>query len=738
MANPLILRLLIQARSDGTGFAQTRSEIATLERSLRGLQSLAISALSFAGVGLGAGAVIQLADAYANMAGRLRLATQYTGDFDQMLAALRKSAADTRSDLQGTVDLFAKMSPALAAIGINGQSSVDVITTINQAVGLSGASAQAAAAALYQLGQGFGAGALRGEELNSVLEQTPALARAIADGIGVPIGELRKLGEQGELTAERVAQALQRVAPQVADDFSRLPVTVGQALTSLQNELLIYIGQTDSAAGGTSALSSVILELAAAFRDGAPPIVAFTEFVKTMVNGLDGAYRMIQIVGIGLAGYAAAAKAALTGDFDGARDIWLQLGKDIDAVLQRKLLTDRKVEQSEVDSTKKRELLANQLAAQKKRLADAVAYESGKASDSVVAKDKANIDKRIADQQRLVDAVRSAWQATLAEIDKARQKQTDLLKEAGDYRQRGQDAAFNARLKNMSPEQQVTAKKSRLDDLAGQGNYESARARVAAIEGDAKRYDALAGTAEKKLLSALALAEEVGDATKAEALGNELAKLKEAGAKLEGKKATDAQSLAEQQAAMLNDLQAKLEKMKADARSIEVKAEVEDAKNKISGLEQQIAALPDSKTITVNVVTNGSLPAAAADMAVPARAYGGPLPGVAPHDRADNMLYLGTPGEWVIQRPAVRFWGPEFMAAINAMRMPRFAFGGELGGSMVSRLRVPSITPAGAGRSAPDVFDFGALGKVRVSKTSDTAKDVAAVLKRAALGWGNR
>lgn len=230
MANPLILRLLIQARSDGTGFAQTRSEIATLERSLRGLQSLAISALSFAGVGLGAGAVIQLADAYANMTGRLRLATQYTGDYDQVLAALRKSALDTRSSLQGSVDLFTKMSPALAGIGISGQRAVNIVTTINQAVALSGVSAQAVEAALVQLGQGFGSGTLRGEELNSVLEQTPALAQAIADGLGVPIGALRGLAEAGELTSERIAAALEKSAEDVRKNFDQLPQTVSSAL----------------------------------------------------------------------------------------------------------------------------------------------------------------------------------------------------------------------------------------------------------------------------------------------------------------------------------------------------------------------------------------------------------------------------------------------------------------------------------------------------------------------------
>lgn len=76
-----------------------------------------------------------------------------------------------------------------------------------------------------------------------------------------------------------------------------------------------------------------------------------------------------------------------------------------------------------------------------------------------------------------------------------------------------------------------------------------------------------------------------------------------------------------------------------------------------------------------------------------ARAHGGPLPGQAPHDRADNMIYAGTPGEWVIQKPTVRYYGDNIMAALNAGRIPRerlqgFAYGGKVGGGASSSTAV--------------------------------------------------
>ena len=213
MANNLSLKLIIDGTATGAlkALAQVQSGTAGVESQLKRLQDAGRNALQFFGVGLGISELIRLADTYTQMTSRLKLVTQYTGDFDTVFAGLADSARATRSDLAGTVDLFTKISPALRGIGLNGAQSVGVITTINQAIGISGASAQSAAAALLQLGQGLGAGALRGEEFNSVMENTPGLAQAIADGLGVPIGELRKLAEEGKLTADTVAGALQKV-----------------------------------------------------------------------------------------------------------------------------------------------------------------------------------------------------------------------------------------------------------------------------------------------------------------------------------------------------------------------------------------------------------------------------------------------------------------------------------------------------------------------------------------------
>ena len=747
MANNLSLKLIIDGTATGAlkALGQVQSGVTGVEKQIKGLQDLGRNALQFAGVGLGISELIRLADTYTQMTGRLKLVTQYTGDFDTVFTGLADSARATRSDLSGTVDLFVKMSPALRGIGLNGAQSVGVITTINQAIGISGASAQSAAAALLQLGQGLGAGALRGEEFNSVMENTPGLAQAIADGLGVPIGELRKLAEEGKLTADTVAGALQKVAPQIEADFVRMPKTVSQALTGLKTEFLLFVGATDQASSSSSTLATVIGAVAQEFREAGPAVTAFSETLKALVNGFDAVYRMIKIVGLGLAGYAAAAKAALTGNFDEAKTIWRELGKDVEDVLLKPLLTEPKATAAAVDSAKKRESLQAQLAVQVEKLEAQKLYVATGALDKISAKEKESISARIADQQRLVDAVRSAWQASLKEAESAADKAADLLDKARQKRNSTADKVTNLRNKDLSPEEQAQAATDQAQDLFDKGSYAAAAANAARIDKRFKAAEQYQKQAEEFFQRAESFADKAGNADLVEQIGNAQAAQFATQAAAEQARAESLKQQAAEQANLLNDLQAQLEKMKADARAIEVKVEIADAETKIKGLQGQIDALPESKTVTVTVNTVQAGAAANADWAnlavagpVPEFSFGGPLPGHAPHDRADNMLYWGTPGEWVIQRPAARYYGPAFMAAVNAMKLPKFASGGLLGASAIDRLRVPAMPAAAsqaAARNLTLVLDGQRYG---VSAGNDTVDRLAAYVSREALRKGGR
>lgn len=206
------------------------------------------------------------ADEYNNLAARIKLATGEGEAFEAAMAGVQQIALDTNSSLQGTGDLFARLTETGKSAGLSTQAAASqalaLTESINQAVQLSGASAQASDAALQQLIQGLNGGALRGEEFNSVMEQSPRLAKALADGLGVTTGELRKMAEQGRLTSDVVITALQNQADTLKSEFETLPATVGRAVQNLSTAWMVYVGEADKATGASALAAQAIDTLA--------------------------------------------------------------------------------------------------------------------------------------------------------------------------------------------------------------------------------------------------------------------------------------------------------------------------------------------------------------------------------------------------------------------------------------------------------------------------------------------
>jgi tape measure domain-containing protein len=236
---------------------------------LKGVESGAAGALASVGrlvAGLATLATvlkgIAVADELDTLNARLKIATGSTDEYVRAQQALFEISQRTRSSLNETVDLYSRVAMSVKDAGVGQETLLSVVETVNKAVQLSGASAEAAKAALIQLGQGLASGTLRGDELNSILEQTPALADAIAKGMGITRGELRKYGEEGKITAQQVIKGLQAQREQVDKDFQQLPVTVGQAFTQLQNSGKAIVGAFNDASGATSGLAQVISDFA--------------------------------------------------------------------------------------------------------------------------------------------------------------------------------------------------------------------------------------------------------------------------------------------------------------------------------------------------------------------------------------------------------------------------------------------------------------------------------------------
>lgn len=239
----------------------------SISTQLQRIQQIATAALGGSYVGGLAKSVAETADEFRNLEARVKLATGEGPQFTKSFGEVQRIALSTNSALDETGTLFARLTKAsqeggLAAVAAQ-QRALGLTQTINQAIQLSGGSAESSKAAITQLVQGLQGGALRGDEFNSVMEQSPRLAQAMADGLGVTTGELRRLAEQGALTSETVMRALEGQADAVAGEFGKLPATVGRALQNLSTQWTIYVGNVDKGLLSSANAAKVINALAA-------------------------------------------------------------------------------------------------------------------------------------------------------------------------------------------------------------------------------------------------------------------------------------------------------------------------------------------------------------------------------------------------------------------------------------------------------------------------------------------
>jgi len=254
-----------------------------------------IDALKAALAGVGAVAVarefIRLADTFTNMSGRVRQVTGSMAGTRVVMQELLEISNRTRQSFESTVDIYARVGQAVKDLGISQRETIQFTETLNQLVATSGASASAANAAIVQLGQGLASGTLRGDELNSVLEQLPNVADVIARGLGVTRGQLRKLGEEGKITARQVLDAFRKAREEVSNNFANSVPTIAGAFQVLQNNVLALVGRFDAWAGSSRALVTVLTAVSTnletlARSAAAAGIVIATVLVGKGINAL--------------------------------------------------------------------------------------------------------------------------------------------------------------------------------------------------------------------------------------------------------------------------------------------------------------------------------------------------------------------------------------------------------------------------------------------------------------------
>ncbi|MDV7454411.1 tape measure protein [Acinetobacter baumannii] len=269
MAQESRLVIVIDSQNAERNARNLGNELVSIERkgefASKSMDSLSVATRALAGHMAGlvtVGAAISKMDTYTGLQNRLKLVTNNQAELNKATEDTFQIAQKTYSAWDSVLQVYQRFSDNAKTLNLTMDDTARLTETVSKAVAISGASAEAADAALVQFGQALASGTLRGEELNSVMEQTPALAKAIAQGMGITVGELRSIAAEGKITSQEIVKALRNVEKDVDTLFAKTDITIGQSLTLLNNEITKFVGESGKGSGAAEVLSGSIKTLA--------------------------------------------------------------------------------------------------------------------------------------------------------------------------------------------------------------------------------------------------------------------------------------------------------------------------------------------------------------------------------------------------------------------------------------------------------------------------------------------
>lgn len=250
---------------------RTERSIASMERTLSSLGSIAkgvIAALSIQ-------QVANYADAWTELNNKVSNSIRTGETQTEVMQRIFDISQATQSSLNGTATLYARLERGTRIYNTSAADLVRLTTIINQGFAVSGATAQEAENAIIQLSQGLAAGALRGEEYNSVAEQGSRLTNALADSLGVSIGQLRAMAAEGKLTTDVVVKGLLSQGEAIGSEFAKTTVSISKGLQVAGNNVTKFFGE-----------NATVKSFAAGFRDS---VISLSENLESLGTALIGA-----------------------------------------------------------------------------------------------------------------------------------------------------------------------------------------------------------------------------------------------------------------------------------------------------------------------------------------------------------------------------------------------------------------------------------------------------------------
>ena len=265
MAQESVLRIVIDSRNAERNARNVANELQNIERNgdhaSRSMDSMSVATRSLVGYMGGLvtiGAAISKMDTYTGLNNKLKLVTNSQVELNQALGDTFKIAQNTAQAWDSVAQIYQRFSDNSKRLNITQAQTAALTDTVAKSIAISGGSAASAEAALIQFSQALASNVLRGEELNSVMEQAPGLAKAIAQGMGITVGQLRSVAAEGKITGDVLVDALTKAKSSVDDLFSKTDFTISQSFTQLSNEVTKFVGEAGKGSGAASALSDSI------------------------------------------------------------------------------------------------------------------------------------------------------------------------------------------------------------------------------------------------------------------------------------------------------------------------------------------------------------------------------------------------------------------------------------------------------------------------------------------------
>ncbi|HIA5182951.1 TPA: tape measure protein [Salmonella enterica] len=239
------------------GFKRADKAASSLTSSFGSLSRVATSLMAI----LSVQQVSQYADAWTTLNNKLANALRPSEQLVDVTERVFNITQQTRGSLDATASLYARLERATREYGTSADDLAKLTTIINQGFVVSGATAQEAENAIIQLSQGLASGALRGEEFNSVNEQGNRIIVALADSMGVSIGQMRQMAAAGKLTTDVVVNGLLSQGVTIGNEFANTTTTISQALQVAGNNITKFFGENSTVKTGTAIFNDAVISV---------------------------------------------------------------------------------------------------------------------------------------------------------------------------------------------------------------------------------------------------------------------------------------------------------------------------------------------------------------------------------------------------------------------------------------------------------------------------------------------